>query len=216
MELLMTMVGAGLYGHERFERESKRLGVQRAMQFYMLQNIKFGDPILLAEHVVDGKKEAAVGFGYFRVEGFVNQLPEEIKEKVHEKLHIISDIKPAGLQQRACGSYMDAGGWVVTDTLEQIVGYIKDACEELNQDPNKFKYLLRGSFVKLEDPAIIHSQRPFRGYKKVNLPDLVLARPSGKKKQVVNIYDYSRRMYFKKKERVAFDSTLLDEFTSKK
>ena len=209
-------MGSGLYGSRRFLAESKRLGVQRAVQFYQLQNFKWGDPIFLAEHVVVNDKSGekplstAVGFGYFQVESLVYQLPDQVKEKIAENLTIVSLVQSSGLETRACGSYMMAGGYEVTDSLQDIVGYITEACKGCGVEPRGFKYFLRGSIHVLDDPVIIHNQPFFRGYKKIDLPDFKVTRPKGKK--VLNIYNYNRRMYLKKKEREAMDSILLDEF----
>lgn len=225
MKMLLHMTGSGLYGHLRFEREAKRLGVQRAIQFYLLKTVKFGDPVLLAEHVTNPaeylgipirpkKKDEniAVGYGYFRVEGVVESLPAEIREKMVSKLHVVSEVGASGLETRACGSYVMAGGYVITDSIEDIVGYIEDACKEADVNPNGFKYFIRGSFVKLDDPVIIHNQGFFRGYKRVDLPKFEFGRLPKNAKKVLNVYDYKRQFYLTKKERNAMDTTLLDEF----
>ena len=215
-EVRLHFVGNGLYGSKRFTAEARRIGVQRAVPFVQLQNFKWGDPIVLAEHVSTQNAESnlmesvAVGFGYFQVENVVYQLPENIKAKVVEQLNVVGTVESSGLETRACGSYILGGGYTVTDSIQDIVGYIETVCKAEKKDPREFKYFLRGAIKTFDEPTIIHNQPFFRGYKKVDLPDFKFQRT--KSKRVLNIYNYSRRMYLKKKEREALDSTLLDEF----
>ena len=81
-EYLLHYIGYGLYKQELFEREAKKIGVQRAIGFGMLGSLEFGQPILLA-HFTGAAVSRAEIFGYFVVNGVTHNLPKELCEKLY-------------------------------------------------------------------------------------------------------------------------------------
>lgn len=218
---LLHLIGNGLYGAPRFIREAKRLGVNRAMPLSFLKTLTFGQNVLLGEHISepipnsDEVTHVVRVFGYFHLSGITYDAPDEVRKKVAERLHVVevtnAPLTPQPIT-RACGSYCIIGGYVVTDSLEDIVKVIEDVSRELNYNSAAYRFFINGELNVFDSPVLIHNQKFFRGYKFVELEGLNfredMPRPS-----VTEIYSYERRKYIKKKDRSALDSTLIEEYS---
>ena len=121
MTVYLHYIGHGLYSPKRFMNESKRYGVNRAIAFNLLSGMKWGDVILLAQHVKE-EKPTAVAFGYFTTTTLTFNLPEEVKREINttleEKGYIIRETGGNGSPvERACGSYMITSMFFISDRL---------------------------------------------------------------------------------------------------
>ena len=216
-EYLMHYVGSGLYGIRRFINEAKRIGVQRAIPFNMLRHVKWGEPILLADHkkvpvTPDEKMPVAMVFAYFKVDSLSYQLDPDVKEKLLSKVTIVSSSMPQREhEQRACGSYDVGMSFEIKESIEEVVQKIEEACLECKKSINNFKYFLKGEIKVLDAPIIMRNTKFNRGYRKVTLDGLKLDKEKPKK-ALFFLNNYSRRMYMTKDDEKAYDNVLITEF----
>lgn len=140
-------IGKGLYKINFFEREAKKYGVQRALSFSQLKQLKFGEPILLARFIPEQKvmeidlkqippkltgKELetipsqAEIFGFFTVDGISHNLPKERTNQLYDKLNIIKTVDELFSVSRACGSYSVGGVAYIKDSLETLLKKIEN------------------------------------------------------------------------------------------
>ena len=208
-EFWLHYIGKHIYPIDRFEREARRLGVQRAVPFYMIKRFRWGDRILLAQHV-DGSAEV---FGYFTVEAIVNSLPENAKKLLAEKLKIISISSGPKYERRFCGGYTIGSTLVIADSIEQFFEKAKKACKEAGVDPNKVKWFLRGKYKRLRNSILLKPAKFTRSYIKVKIEGLHLDSEVLERGALIWIYNYRKRKYFKKGEEVILETTKpLDEY----
>jgi len=206
-------VGKGLYSIERFEAEVKRYGVQRAIPFHMIKNFHWGDTVLLAHWTYDKGENYGYAevFGYFTVDSIVQNLPEEIKEKLVEKLEVVSvESENPKYENRVCGGYFLGAKIYVKDSIESLVDKVKRTCEECGVDPNSFKWFLRGRYTPMKS-FILSPAKFTRSYMKISIEDLnlPLTETDG---SLVWIYDYKQRTYLRKKDIRALGSETLDNY----
>lgn len=138
-EFKLHYVGQGLYKIQYFETEAKKYGVQRAVPFTQLKNLKFGIPILLARYIptqYKGNKKIkpqAEIFGYFTINGISHNLPKPTTEQLTEKLDIIKVDNTSSSVSRACGSYSIQNTTYINDSLSDLKSKIEELfCEHKN------------------------------------------------------------------------------------
>jgi len=214
-EYWLHYIGKGLYSIDVFEREAKRFGVQRAIPFHMLKKFKWGDIILLAHWLRDenGEGQAEV-FGYFIVKGISHDLPTEIKEKLREKLDIVSISSPGKIkyENRACGGYFLGLIIYVNDTPEDIEAKTKEVCKELGYDPNKSKWFLRGPYQPLNKTILLKPAKFTRGYIRVPIEGFNPQTLHLETGTLIWIYNYKQRTYLRKRDLHGLGSEPLDNF----
>ena len=202
-ECYLHYVGKKLYNINRFEREAKRYGVQRAIPFRSIKDFEFGNKILLAHYM--GKKENATNvFGYFRVEEIVNNLPEKVREKLIVELDVVAVIDSSGIERRACGSYAVGGGVIIENNIKDLIEKTIKVCEEEKVDPVMYKWFLKGSYTSI--PNFIMKPAKFtRGYRKIEFEG-DLGKELIETKSLGWIRNYKGRRYLTQREEQLLDS----------
>jgi hypothetical protein len=216
VEAWLHYVGRKTYRNcDYFEQEAKRLGVQRAVPFYMLKNFKWGERVLLATWLYDKENQrgSAEVFGYFTVDSIVQNLPKEVVDKLLQKLDVESvSSGESTFERRRCGDYSIRSTIFVRDSVEDLAEKAKEACRECGVDPNDFKWFLRGSYTPVES-FLMTPARFTRSYIKVSFVSTEGdAEPTESKKSLVWIYDYRQRGYVKKSELTKFGSEVLTKY----
>jgi len=210
-KIWLHYLGKRLYGKKDFESEVQRYGVQRSISFRILHNFSFGQPVLLAYY--DKKHELAECIGYLTVQGLAHDLP--FVSNLHKKLDIVNISNEKKKVNRRCGKYTVGTTAFVTNSLKEIIGFIKEVCEEHRLNPEKFKYFLTGSFTPFGSPVLINNMKFFRGYKKLEFeverdrnnwiiyPTFIeyLKAVVPEHGRIEWIYDYKKRRYLTKKAR---------------
>lgn len=232
VEHWLHFIGRGLYSQAVFEREAKRLGVQRACSFRFLHSLDYGVPILLGYHIRDyrvtlRKKDVDMRkhpegtgeiIGYFNVEALVHNLDEDIREDLMFSLDCdCSSVPPTNAgRSRACGSYSILAICSCRNSWDEILTVIKQACELHNQDPASFRYFIQGTYHRFETPISLDPIKFMRGYEKVEIMELDLTKQEVETRNLVWIFDYKQRRYLKLKERRAIKNRSMNEFTGEK
>ena len=214
-EYWLHYVGKGLYSIDKFEKETKRFGVQRAIPFYMLKKFQWGDIILLAHWVKteDNKGQAEV-FGYFIVNSITHNLPKDINKELLEKLDVVSIASPGTkYENRACGGYFLGSITYVKDNPDDIEAKTKEVCKEMEINPNNFKWFLRGPYRPLKRTILLKPAKFSRGYFKVSIekfsPDTLRETEPG---SLIWIYNYKQRTYLRKRDLHSLGTEPLDNF----
>ncbi len=101
----------------KFIREAKRYGVSRRISLLQLEQMAWGDTVMLAQW--DG---SSVAFGQFRIERVTGLSPEVIAEIQNQ--YGAEEVDPGGYHvERECGSYIAGPGYTTRATITQI-GYV--------------------------------------------------------------------------------------------
>ena len=213
-------IGKGLYTIESFVREAKKYGVSRAIPLQMLKKLNWGDKIYLAQNlskVEMDEKNVVVAkvFGYFRVESVQLNASDKLKSEIHNDEKVRAKIVDSGgfTVHRACGSYEVSSIAVTNANLSTLAEVIREKEKELGE---KAKVFVCGELVLIEP---IEIPAPFtRSLVKVNIDEskLVVKKTlkieSKRKKAVVHVKDYKRRLRLNKTERMKLLNRSLEEF----
>lgn len=201
-------IGMGMYTTSSFIEEAKRLGVQRALSFSFLQNLKWGQPILLARYIPKPKpklpkttKTAQNGtaevFGYMTLNGLTNNLPPAVMNQLSRLLKLKEQTTPLLGNRthisRACGSYDIGTTLLIQDTLKELLDKIKT----LIDDPNDFKWFITGEFHTLTS-FILDPAKFARGLTEISIHKLDIKKQSITSANLVWLYNYRRREYMPK------------------
>ena len=207
-------VGRSLYHRDNiYKYEFRHHGVQRAIPFNVLKSLHFGDPILLAWY--NRESETATIFGYFIIDGMVNNLPPKIREQLLETLDITDiDSTPRKIE-RACGSYTIGVIITINETIQSLVEKIQQVCEKNGIDPSKYKWFIHGPFHPLPEPIHLYPINFTRGYMRVDIEDFSLT-PTETPHHIYWIYDYKQRSYLPHKARIRLTTRKLDEILEDK
>lgn len=132
----LHFIGTGMYTSTIFEREAKRIGVQRAVAFTQLKSLNFGTPVLLATFIPRQAPTTSTSnnaipaqaeiFGYFTIDGLSHTLPKDLSQQLTEKLNIVKVDANSFSVSRACGSYSVGSITYIKDTLPQLLEKIKE------------------------------------------------------------------------------------------
>jgi hypothetical protein len=205
----LHFIGARLYDKQAFEKESHRLGVNRAFPPQVIKNMQWGDRILLAQYeavntvsqitnlVCDRWGRANV-FGYYVFDGMNLDAPDDIRQEVIKRLAVVETIDRSETVDRACGSYSIGASHCVTDTVKEIMVKLEEACKEKNFE-GKIKVFVSGRYYPIT-PTVIEPVHFSRAGLTVELAEDITA-PIQDKNAVRFIVNYSQRRYTKKKKK---------------
>jgi len=84
------------------------------------------------------------------------------------------------------------------------------ASEEL--DPNKYKWFVQGEHVPFQSSILLTPAKFTRGFVKVEIEDLDLAKQQLNSENLVWIQDYTRKRYLSKRRLAALNSHKLTEY----
>ena len=219
-EYFLHFVGQGLYSPDTFEREARRYGVQRAVTFWTLKSLNWGDKILLARFInTSEKKPKKIGqaevFGYFTLNGLTHNLPKELTQTLHSKLDVLGELSAQGTISRACGSYSISGAVTISDSLPQLIQKIEETLKEAQLNANTFKWFLYGEYEGLT-PFILQPVTFARGLNPVDVEHLNLQAQKFETANLIWVRDYRQRTYMNKlmKERflASSNNTFIDQF----
>jgi hypothetical protein len=189
-EYWLHFVGKNLYSREKFVKEAKRYGVNRAIQGNILKYMKWGDIILLAEPIREKPKETLGGviFGYFTITTVTPLCPDELKEMLNDELKVVSVDDTVQEVVRECGSYTIGSAMEVEDSINEIVTKTEKLAKAFNY---KVKWFVGGPLTLIPDIQLVGAKQHL-GYKKVEL-DLTFEELKGGVKKVVFISGYKQR-----------------------
>lgn len=209
-EYWLHYIGKGLYSKDSFELEATRIGVQRAIPFYMLKAFKWGDIILLAHW---SKSEAQV-FGYFALTSVTHNLPKEINDELLEKLEVTLILQPNNAyENRQCGAYFNGAIAYINNSIEDIEREAIKVCGKVGASPNEFKWFLKGYYKPLEQMVILKPAKFTRGYLRTKIQDLNLKTlPQEEHGSLIWIYNYQKRTYLRKGDKSRINSRSLLEY----
>jgi len=211
-EAWLTIVTSRVYTQERFIREAVRLGANRAVPSSILRNMEWHESILVGDWISPrgrrivkaGTKEtiAPLGtitaFGFFTVD---NIIPEGWMPEAHDEF--VKSLDIAGeldstltAVTRACGSYTLAGGYVVRDSIAQIV----EKAEGIAKNHGlKLKWFCGGRFQEIAAIEVRGREKWTLGFRKVQLEAPIS--PTDVQQNLRFIAKYEQRTYIPKKER---------------
>lgn len=191
-------IGRGTYGRHAAVEEFQRIGVNRAISFGQLSQMKWGDVVYLAEFTPDGRRARGYGnatvFGFFRLSGLNYTLPPEIREYLAQRTVTSCTVVTYGLDDRVvrqCGSYNITGHCTTRDSIEDIINAIKLFCDENNLNPNSYNYFLAGTFHQIE-PSIRFPLYFYRGYAMQDVPILSVESGTVDETTMDTLGDYRR------------------------
>lgn len=214
-------VGQGLYSIAQFESEAKEHGVARAMPARIIQTLKWGEPVLLAQWVpdreaqqasrttqtlLDGQKGkatykrigSALVFGYFNVTGLnmnvVGTDSELARFMLKQRLDVIRVQAFEGGKQiaRRCGSCTIGATFFVQDSIESIMRKAAEIEKELGTV--RFKWFVTGSYTAI--PHVTLEPAKFsRGVVKVEVEGDLFMLPGAFQQSVSFMLDYERKIY---------------------
>lgn len=121
MKTWLHFVGRQYYSRAKFIREAKRYGVTRRVSLQQLKKMAFGDRVLLA--MLEGK--SPVVFGSFVIEK-ISGLSPVASVAIREKFQGEQVSAGGGLVIRGCGTYIEGRCFVVSATLQDIVGVLEE------------------------------------------------------------------------------------------
>jgi len=131
MTTWMHTVG-GFYNREKFIREARETMVSRRVAHNIVQNFAWGDIVA----VIDWNKGEPQAYAEFSVERLTFQTA--VMNRLGKALSAEGGMEwrqGGGLVIRECGSYIDAGGWVLAPrnplTLAELVARAKAVAAEL-------------------------------------------------------------------------------------
>ena len=202
-----------LYSIKKFEQESIKYGVSRAIPLHLLNKIKFGEKIYLGqwnfteEITIDEENELTkrIGvaniFGYFIVNGL--NLPDEITEKLLPKLNVKSVSEPSHSQvERGCGSYGVIAVVFVDNSMEEILQVLKETMKDLNL--KNVKVFLTGVYHPIIPHLEIQDMEFSRTF--IDLPYTKNGELLEVEKQIKFIEDYKRIKYRTKKKKLELEN----------
>jgi hypothetical protein len=223
----LHFIGQGMYNTDIFEREAKRLGVQRAIAFVFLKGLKWGDPVLLARYIpslkVDIEKDpegfklwesgkgSAEVFGYFTITGLSHTMPRELSDALKDKLNIVRIDDNSHGVSRACGSYSIGAVAVITDTLEELVAKIRELLVVGEFGVNNYKWFLTGHYTSLV-PFILKPSTFSRGLQNVYIENLNLSLQQTESANLIWLFNYKKRGYMNKLMKQRFMSNSKSDF----
>jgi len=199
-----------IYSNDRFEKEARSIGVQRAIPFFILRNLSWNQPILLGRWI--GANKSAEVFGYFTVNSVVSGMNHELMEKFLPRVKVVSveyDRKP---ERRVCGNYTVGLSAIVDEELENLAEKIEIFLNENGVDPNKSKWFVRGNYYRLPHMVLLTPANFTRGYMKVEIKDLDISGEIANKGQLIWIFDYERKFYLKKQDYDAINNRSLKDY----
>lgn len=198
-----------LYSIKKFEQESLKYGVSRAIPLHLLSKIQFGEKIYLGqwnfteEITIDVENELTkrIGtadiFGYFIVNGL--NLPDKITELLLPKLNIKEVSEPTHSQvERGCGSYEVTAVVFVDNSMEEILQVLKETMKDLNM--KNVKVFLTGVYHPIIPHLEIQEMEFSRSF--VDLPYSNDGKLLEVEKQIQFIEDYKRIKYKTKKKKL--------------
>jgi hypothetical protein len=149
----------------------------------------------------DGRKNKSGGeaevFGYFVIQGLNITASDEFKKKVMAKLDVYETLAQAQVVKRQCGSYTIGVSHLINNTIEDIIGKIK---ETLIEKLEHIKVFVSGKFYELPASINIQPVNFSRTLTEISVKDK-LTSPELKDKVIGMIENYDKRSYIKTYEK---------------
>jgi hypothetical protein len=209
----LHFVGKRFYTIPSFEEEAKRLGVQRAVSFSHIKQLKLGEPILLAQFTNTSRvKRKRVGsaevFGYFTFEGISHTLPVEVSNKLNNQLSVSSSNRVSIPEIRECGRDRVAEIATIRNNVETLLENINEIVEKPNRKPHRWFVIGEYKPIPPAQQPVVKNMKFNRGISKIEItgPNLKKLKTAGLKKRrvtqarLVRLEAYEPRKYMPKSE----------------